>query len=524
MLGELGRHTEALASFGRAIALKPDDAEAYDNCGLVLADLERHTEALTSFDRAIALKPDFARAWYNRGNTLRELHRHRDAVDSFERAIALEPEYASAHWNLADCHLLLGDFARGWSEYEWRWKLKQREAIKREFAQPLWLGDWAPQGQTMLLHAEMGLGDTLLFCRYAKEVAALGVKLLRARRAVDVHGRRELLARGVGDRRAGEHVVRQPRPRLPERLRARAQRGGPERAPALAALEVVEAAVHGGVARVGDDRAVPERTRADLPRALHDRAAAAGLKRRADALERERLAVQAVELAVGPAGAGRGAEERGHPARRVRSDPAWRRDVPRGAERGARVVRRGRGEDRPAQQAVGLAVQRDAAGQAEVLAADELPGQRCEPDDGALDGFLRADRDLHRELVELELVSPVRRSAPAGEAVQLGGPSVDVAVEAVALVDVAGRPWLGVGQQVPWLDRARAAVRGQAHELAGFQRTEARDAARRVVEVAERVRARPDPYPYKPALAVGAVDRDALVVAVAIDDEHGRGL
>ena len=178
VLGDLGRHTEALASFGRAIALKPDDAEAYDNCGLVLADLERHTEALTSFDRAIALKPDFARAWYNRGNTLRELHRHRDAVDSFERAIALEPDYASAHWNLADCHLLLGDFARGWSEYEWRWKLKQREAIKREFAQPLWLGGWTPQGQTMLLHAEMGLGDTLLFCRYAKEVAALGAKVV----------------------------------------------------------------------------------------------------------------------------------------------------------------------------------------------------------------------------------------------------------------------------------------------------------------------------------------------------------
>jgi Tetratricopeptide repeat len=144
----------------------------------VLADLERHAEALASFERAIALRPGYARAFYNRGNSLRELHRHRDAVDSFERAIALEPDYASAHWNLADCHLLLGDFARGWSEYEWRWKLKQREAVRRDFPQPLWLGSSPLKGRTILLHSEMGLGDTLLFCRYAKEVAALGAKVV----------------------------------------------------------------------------------------------------------------------------------------------------------------------------------------------------------------------------------------------------------------------------------------------------------------------------------------------------------
>ena len=72
----------------------------------------------------------------------------------------------------------MGDFARGWQEYEWRWKLEQRDNGRRDFQQPLWLGGETLEGRTILLHSELGLGDTLLFCRYAKEVAGLGAKVV----------------------------------------------------------------------------------------------------------------------------------------------------------------------------------------------------------------------------------------------------------------------------------------------------------------------------------------------------------
>ena len=97
---------------------------------------------------------------------------------SYERSLALKPDYAHAHWNLADCRLMLGDFAQGWQEYEWRWKLEQRDFAQRDFAQPLWLGAPALHGRTILLHSEFGLGDTLQFCRYATEVAALGADVV----------------------------------------------------------------------------------------------------------------------------------------------------------------------------------------------------------------------------------------------------------------------------------------------------------------------------------------------------------
>jgi hypothetical protein len=65
----------------------------------------------------------------------------------------------------------------GWAEYEWRWKTHQLGRGRRNFTQPLWRGQAAP-GQTLLIHAEQGLGDTLQFCRFATLAAARGVRVV----------------------------------------------------------------------------------------------------------------------------------------------------------------------------------------------------------------------------------------------------------------------------------------------------------------------------------------------------------
>ena len=64
---ELKSLDEALASFERAIEIKPDYVDALSNLGNALKDLNRLDEALASYNQAIQINPDFYEAYYNRG-------------------------------------------------------------------------------------------------------------------------------------------------------------------------------------------------------------------------------------------------------------------------------------------------------------------------------------------------------------------------------------------------------------------------------------------------------------------------
>ena len=172
------RWDEAATSYVRAIAAQPDLGQAHYNLGNALRALGRFEEAITSYDAAIALEADAAHAFNNRGLALQELQRSAQAIASYDAAIAIQANYADAYWNKAIELLLCGDFAQGWKLYEWRWQRDAFTSRKRDFAQPLWLGDATLVGKTVLLHAEQGLGDSIQFCRYAREVQALGAHVL----------------------------------------------------------------------------------------------------------------------------------------------------------------------------------------------------------------------------------------------------------------------------------------------------------------------------------------------------------
>ncbi|HEY8099799.1 MAG TPA: tetratricopeptide repeat-containing glycosyltransferase family protein [Burkholderiaceae bacterium] len=170
----------ALASYDKAIAIKREYTKAYSNRGGLLQELKQLDAAIASYDKAIAIKPDFAEAYYNRGNAFQELLQIDVAIASYDKAIAIRPDYAEAHWNKSLALLLAEDFDLGWPEHEWRWKNEKCSAFKekRNFNQPLWLGEEPLIGKAILLHSEQGFGDTIQFCRYVKLVAALGARVI----------------------------------------------------------------------------------------------------------------------------------------------------------------------------------------------------------------------------------------------------------------------------------------------------------------------------------------------------------
>ena len=91
---------EAEASYGQAIVLKPDFAEAHNNLGITLKELGRLEEAEVILKQAIVLKPDFAEAHNNLGITLQELGKLEEAEVSCRQAIILKPDFAEAHYDL----------------------------------------------------------------------------------------------------------------------------------------------------------------------------------------------------------------------------------------------------------------------------------------------------------------------------------------------------------------------------------------------------------------------------------------
>jgi len=177
-----GRADEAEDTEAAGRATGASLAAAHLARGRALHAVGRYEGAIAAFELAARHGADRAIAAEGIGTAQAGLGRYDAALASLDEAVALEPD---AHWprySRAFVRLKVGDFAGGWSDYEARWQnpvffqqstkasLSLRERLATSPSEELLAG------RRVLLIAEQGVGDQIMFASVLPDVARVAAR------------------------------------------------------------------------------------------------------------------------------------------------------------------------------------------------------------------------------------------------------------------------------------------------------------------------------------------------------------
>jgi tetratricopeptide (TPR) repeat protein len=112
-----GEFDNAIAAFSRAIALKPDFAEAFYNRGLVWHEKNEPDRAIADFDQAVRFDPLYFAAYFNRGLAYSDGKDYTRALADYNETIRLNPLHSKAHNNRGNIYVIQNDYPRALTDY-----------------------------------------------------------------------------------------------------------------------------------------------------------------------------------------------------------------------------------------------------------------------------------------------------------------------------------------------------------------------------------------------------------------------
>lgn len=96
-----GRLAEAVVEYRRVLEARPGDAGTYMNMANALYMSRQPPEALAAYRRALQLDPNYAEAHFNLGVVLDELGQRSEAIEHWRTALRLKPNYTEAQERLS---------------------------------------------------------------------------------------------------------------------------------------------------------------------------------------------------------------------------------------------------------------------------------------------------------------------------------------------------------------------------------------------------------------------------------------
>ena len=113
----LNRTDEEILAYRRAIAIKPDHANALERLGAAYFKAKRYSESAQAYEQLKTYKPD-AKTYNALGESFFESNKADDALQAFNSALGFDPEFEKARYNLGRTYLKLGNSEMARVQYE----------------------------------------------------------------------------------------------------------------------------------------------------------------------------------------------------------------------------------------------------------------------------------------------------------------------------------------------------------------------------------------------------------------------
>jgi len=171
---DLNRVEDAISAYKHALKINPNCSKTLINMGNAFHKTQTYTHAMACFQKAIKIDPDCPKAYNNMGKTFQDQGSVENALAYYEKALALHQHYPEARFNRSTVLLLLGEYVKGFKDFEYRFVRSGSERIyPHQLDKPRWDGSIF-FGKTLFVHSEQGLGDTIQFARYLPMLKPMG--------------------------------------------------------------------------------------------------------------------------------------------------------------------------------------------------------------------------------------------------------------------------------------------------------------------------------------------------------------